>query len=564
MRLRRPFVAIRRALPVAIAVACIAAALPTRARAQAGLSHIENAVPVPRGMVRLRVAPSWTRWDSRFTGTGSATEPLGAVFTADTLGTAQLPALTTLESALRSLTGNPDFRLSLGHATAFGSVRVVTTPISLEYGVTRWLSLGVTVPIVQRQRELVIDLTATGDSAGNVGPTAANIDPAVHAQAAQIAQEIDAAALQLSQRIVACEANPATSGCEAINADPAGASAAVAEGVRVATSIRYIYGTAAGEGFGLVPVASLTAEIAQRLQDVNARFATYLGGTPVPTQTPPRGAAGAAAAGDLRTLARRGVAGIGPDSLGRINTIGIGDVEVGARVLLFDSRRPRPAADTTVRIGPRLRVLLGGLARFATGEPPVDDELFSVGGGDGQMDAEGSVAVDVESGARVGATVVARYTAQLGEVAATRMPDERGHVSPFSARGVGTRKLGNIFALDVSPRVWLGNSLHLAGHYGLRTRADDEYSFPRTGVDDAPILPGVPPLPETGTAGGYTEHRVGAGVTYSTVADWEAGRARVPVEVSYSHTETIRGNSALVPRAGRDQIQIRFYYRLFR
>ena len=96
---------------------------------------------------------------------------------------------------------------------------------------------------------------------------------------------------------------------------------------------------------------------------------------------------------------------------------------------------------------------------------------------------------------------MARYTAQLGEVAATRMPDVHGNVSPFSARGVGTRKLGDVFALDVSPRVWLGHTLYLAGHYGLRTRADDEYAFPRSGVDDAPILPGVAPLPETGTAG---------------------------------------------------------------
>lgn len=537
------------------------------AAGQAGLSHLENAVPVPGGMIRLRVAPAWTRYDSRFTGIGNETEPLGAVLTSEALGTEQIPALTTLESALRSLTGDPAFRLSLGYASAYSSIRAVTTPISLEYGITRWLSLGVTVPIVQRHRELLLDIAAAGDSAGNVGPTAAAIDPQVYAQAAQLAGEIEAATQQLAQRIADCSAQPGAAGCEAIAADPAGAMATVSEGRQVAASIRYVYGTAADNpGIGLVPLAGQSETIAQRIQALNGRFATYLGGTPIPTQTPPRGAAGAVAAGDLRAMARRGAAGIGPDSLGRISTIGIGDVEIGARVLLWDTKSPAARGDSTLPAGARLRIVLGGLARFGTGEPAVENELFSIGAGDGQNDAEGSIAVDVETGTRFGATIVGRYTAQLGEVAATRMPDERGNLSSFSASGTGTRKLGNVLALDVSPRVWLGHSLFVAGHYGLVSRADDSYRFPVDPLADPmpPVLPGPTPLPVSASAGGYTEQRAGVGVTYSTVAQWEAGKVRVPIEVSYSHLETFSGSSALVPRAGRDQIQVRVYYRLFR
>ena len=36
------------------------------------------------------------------------------------------------------------------------------------------------------------------------------------------------------------------------------------------------------------------------------------------------------------------------------------------------------------------------------------------------------------------------------------------------------------------------------------------------------------------------------------------------IEVSYAHIETFSGSNAMVPRAGRDQIQVRLYYRVRR
>ena len=85
-----------------------------------------------------------------------------------------------------------------------------------------------------------------------------------------------------------------------------------------------------------------------------------------------------------------------------------------------------------------------------------------------------------------------------------------------------------------------------------------------TGVEDPIPLPTVTPLPTQATAGGYTEHRAGFSLSYSTVAEWERRRVRVPIEVSYTHLETFHGSSAMVPRAGRDQILLRLYYPLRR
>jgi hypothetical protein len=39
---------------------------------------------------------------------------------------------------------------------------------------------------------------------------------------------------------------------------------------------------------------------------------------------------------------------------------------------------------------------------------------------------------------------------------------------------------------------------------------------------------------------------------------------RLPVELSLSHIETISGTSAQVPRAVRNQIELRLYYRVRR
>ena len=549
---------------LAHAVLLASLATPGAVSAQAGLTHTGDAGPVPRGMVRFTVVPSWMRYDSRFDGNGG-TERLGAVLTSEALGTAQIPALTGFEGALRSLTGDPSLRLSLGRAMTTSSVRVVTTPLSLEYGITRRISFGITVPIVQRSRELILDIDVRGPLAtGNVGPAGSAVLPSMYAQASQLAGALDAAASALAARIAQCTAQPSSSGCSAINADAGGATATVAAARDVAASVRYVYGTSmAAPGFGLVPLATLTPLIEARLQDLNTRFRSYLGTAPLSSTAPPAGALGAASAENVRDLGRAGRAGIGPDSLGRVTSIGIGDIELGARFMLWDNAAG--VAASSAAPSRRIRVTLGALARLGTGEAASDDELFDVGAGDGQTDAEGSVAVDVEGPRRLGMNAVARYTAQFGSVAATRLPDARGSVTPFGARAAGTRTLGDLVTLEASPRYRLGNALYVSGHYAFVRRGADSYVFPQAElVDPVAWPPSLPPLPTNATAGAYTEQRAGLGVTYSTFDDWERGTVRIPIEVRYVHLETFHGSSAIVPRAGRDQIQVRVYYRLRR
>ena len=540
---------------------------PAVTSAQAGLTGTQDAVPVPRGAVRVSLTPSWMRYDSRFDGRGGTTK-LGALLSDSALGTAQLPALTTYEGALRILTGQPALSLSLGRARATASVRVVTTPISIEYGVTRRLSLGVTVPIVQRQRELVLSVDPRGPLAtANVGPVGSQVRPQQQAQASALAVALDAAAATLTQRIAQCDAAPSSTGCAAIVGDRNGASATAFAARQTAMSVRYVYGTGASSpgAIGLTPLASMSGAIEAQLEQLNARFAAYLGGTPLAVRTAPVGAQVGPSATDVRAITRAGLVGIGPDSLARTVKIGIGDVEIGAKFLLLD-RTPRSAPGESIAAsGLRLRMIAGAVARLATGAAASDDELFVVGGGDGQPDAEASLAVDMDGAGRLGGTLLARYTAQLGSVAATRVPDSTGTRSPFGQRFDGVREPGDILALEASPRVRLGSSMYVVGHYAMLRRADDHFqAAPATGVVDPLPLPRLAPLPASVSAGGFTEQRAGLGITYSTVARWGAARVSLPIEVSYLHMENVSGSSAMVPRAGRDQIQVRLYYRLRR
>src|SRR3990172_9144618 len=170
----------RRATAAAL-TAVLLAALPRPVVAQG-----EDATPLRPGTIRITLAPDWSRWDRRF-GAGTpgfaagSLEPAAVDFSSDSLGTAQLPFLSGLETRVRNITGLNAFRLNLGRAqlTLNHSVRVV--PIGFELGLTRRLAVGGTIPIVRSRVEafLLGPDTVGGDAAtrGNVGLNPAWLRP---------------------------------------------------------------------------------------------------------------------------------------------------------------------------------------------------------------------------------------------------------------------------------------------------------------------------------------------------------------------------------------------------
>ena len=51
--------------------------------------------------------------------------------------------------------------------------------------------------------------------------------------------------------------------------------------------------------------------------------------------------------------------------------------------------------------------------------------------------------------------------------------------------------------------------------------------------------------------------------TFSTLSAHAIGLAKVPIEVSYQHVETLEAEGAFLPKRARDEIRVRIYLRLF-
>lgn len=523
--------------------------------AQAGMTRVDDASPVPSGYARLRVIPSWTRFEDVFSRSGDdRTIPLASALAAESLGVRQIPVLAPAQDALRTLTGDPTLRLSLGRSTATAAARIATTAIAAEYGVSRWLTVSAVLPIVQTRTEVFAALNAQGSGNANVGPNPAAVIPAQQAQAVALQGQLNTVRGTLQARLAQCETNPASDpSCAAILANRGDVVSLLGESDAFRTALGTIFGvTQADDPQPFAPLGgtSAAAAITQRLAALTARFRSYVGSSAdVITAAVPY-AVGPAGFGDLQQVLLRGAFELAPDSLTRVYRINVGDVELGAKLLVFESGRWPPSGDAP---SPwlRTRIAVSALVRLATGLPTLERlpyRYLEYGTGDGQTDVEGAVFATVGLGRYFSVLGAARYTAQLGEVDGARVPFEDGVITPFLPLHRGTRKLGDVFVAEITPRWLPGRYVGFDGHYALIRRDDDEYSA----VDGEPAF----------ARNGYTEQRVGVGVTYSTLRGARGRFPRVPVEVSLAHIETITGSSALVPRASRDLIEVRLYYRL--
>lgn len=551
-----------RKTPVNAAAALLACMLvvPVAARAQGRLTRTDEAAPVPRGMARLRVMPSFSRYDSRFAGSsaeGSSTVPLAAALAADSLGVAQIPGLAPSEQALRTLTGDAAFRLSLGRSTSVATARVVTTAITAEYGLTRRLTVGAMLPVVQSRSELFVTLNQDGSTNANVGPNPARIQNSpARGQATALQSQLLTVRMALQTRLASCDANPSSDpSCPTILANRADVIALVAETAAFGSAVGTIFGTTAemGQPFAPLSQTSAAAAIAGHLTTLTQRLRGYVGSTADQITATVPFAVGPAGFGDIQALLLNREFGLSPDSLGQTYRLNVGDIEVGAKLLVLERG---VWAVTPGVAGPWLRARLAvtGIVRLGTGSPTLEripHRYLETGTGDGQTDIEVGALLDLGLGRRVVLLAAARYTRQLGEVDAGRVPDENGVIQPFTPLYEGTRRLGDVFVAELTPRVLLGRYLAADAHYALISRADDEYSPAAAG--EAPLL-----------RGGFSEQRVGLGLSYSTLRGARDREPRLPVEVSIAHIETLAGSNGMVPRAGRDQIELRLYYRIRR
>jgi hypothetical protein len=526
------------------------------ARAQTA-SQSEDAAPVPAGTIRLRVANVWTRYDQRFAA-GSGVTPLGADLSTDALGATQLPLLQPVESSLRTLAGDPALRLSLGRLDVRADARIVTTPVALEYGLTRRLSIGILVPIVQTRRTVQLSVNQDPTVAANVGWVNSSARASAAAANGSVVTALQSAADTLGKLLAACPSNPSAPGCAPVNANRAGATAARTQALQYAGAVQTL-GTSAATAL-LAPRASssLAAQIDAQRVAINLQLQQYLG-------------AGAGASTAVFTAptdfsyvdlqGRNGVPGLlqsslggGLDSLHTTERIGVGDIAVGAQYMLFD----RFQRDTLPLRALQARMAVGASVRFATSVSDSARNLVDIPTGQG-AGVELRSALDLITG-RLGGTIAARYVKSFARTVSAPLLGDPEAAYPFPLFGPRQRTAGDVVDLDLTPRYLLSPTFALDGHYGFERVGAATYGAAT--LPDPCAACALAPSTSVATGSAHMAQRLGFGARYSTVDAYARGQARYPVEVSFSHMETITGDAG-VPKLSRDEIQLRLFYRLF-
>jgi hypothetical protein len=254
-----------------------------------------------------------------------------------------------------------------------------------------------------------------------------------------------------------------------------------------------------------------------------------------------------------------GAIGGGLDSIHTTERVGLGDIAIGARFLVFDGFQrdasPPPRFQT--------RLVVGGALRFPTSRPDSAQNMVDIPTGEG-AGVELHSAWDVILG-HFGATVAARYAKFLGRTVQASLVGNPEAPFPYPLFGPRKRTPGDVVGLDLTPRLLLTSSLALDGLYGLeRVGATSFGPALETPVDPCPACEaGFPAAGESVTGLPRMAQRLGYGIRFSTVDLFARNQAPYPIEVSYAHLTTVTGDAGL-PKQWRDQIEVRLFYQLRR
>lgn len=568
-----PYPAARRLrAPAAVAVAVGAltagAFAPAPLRAQAVLGIGDDALVLPRGVFRVRAIGQQGTFDERY-GVNSATgrsprerESFLADLNIPSIGTLQFPNLTPVQTGLRALTGNPNYNLSLGATTATGDVRINAGSLVAELGLTKRLSFGVVVPYVATRNR--VDLRVNPEGQGNVGFNPGATDGAARQQNTQLVAQLLGAARTVEAAVGlgagACGGS-ALPQCQLVNG--ARQFAGGVAGIYGANAIPAAgFPGAAGSPFVPLGTSAEQQALAARVAQLRAAFGAA--GAGITTAAPFGAPTNLNLADAQRILTEQGF-GVVAQPVGTTTQRAFGDVEVAAKYSLVNTFGHD---DPNARLDPRgvnLRTALTGVFRLGTGLVDDATNFLDVPTGTGANALGLRSATDVLVGRRFWTTLALRYTAQLPDRQLVRIIDAPERVlAPVYRQQRIRRDLGDFFELEATPRVVLTDWLLVAGQYYFRDKQEDRY----TGAFDIPAaVTGFSDLRiDARTLSQETlvnEHRVGGGVSLSSVKAFTRGRARLPAELTYTVQQTVNGFGGAVPRLTLHQVQLRLYARAF-
>lgn len=491
---------------------------------------------VRSGTFRLEVTPAHHWWDSRFGersgagGTVSAREPLGYDLSSDVLGTAMVPSLATFQERIRSLLDDEAYLLDLGLTRTTWSHSQTRLPIRLDIGVTDWLTVSGTLPLIRTEAQIDVSLRADSTTA-NAGLNPAAGD-AGSVNAFLNALDADLASFEATTTALCGELGDAAPEC-------ADARALLAEGQSLNAGLEDLYldadayfplgGSEAGRG------------LEARVDSLRAGLASFgdtasFGSVPL-SQTP----LDAEAFNRIVTDAAYGVAGAPLAPF--VFSWELGDVELGAALRLL---RGRGSGDPR---SPGLRYQLGveGVVRLPTGtaaDPDVFQSLPSGGTGGVRLRAFGSV----QSGRRWGLWGHVALVRPQAQDVTRRVSSPEVVLAPAASRALVRWTPGNTVDLYAAPRFALSPGLAVYLPYRFLRKGSDSYSLPGGGAGPPPGAPeGTPDVSVLDEESSVTLHRLGLGVIYSTLPAFRDDDSSLPVELRASWQTAIGGSGGHTP-----------------
>lgn len=542
---------LHRVLTAALAAVAAGANL-AGAQSVAGIG--DDAIPLPRGGYRFVLGGMWNDYRAVFTpGGASGKRDLLSELTTDNLGVNLLPQLGAAQTGLRQLTGNSSFVLSLGTLEAAGEVRQSIAPISVDYGITKRVSVRLLVPYVESRDVSQLVLNRTGGSA-NVGRNPALVGDGAAARAANgaLLTQIESARSALSAELSRCESVSAT-GCEVIRANPAGAQALLSRAQQTRSNLLAVYGGSTGSGAPVVPTlgSSLHTAVVATIGALRSDFNAY-GITSITEAARPAAATTVLGPGSIGTVAGDTSFGVGYQRLGDTRRAGIGDVDLTATVLLFDTFK----GDQLRRLlaparGVRSNVTVGW--RFGTAGADRTEDAFDVPIGEGAnaLLVRSTTDLLLNKSAWMSATV--RAIMPMADRMAVVVPF-RDEASTFASPvGVADaqRTLGNRLEVELAPRVAVGQFFGLSAAYLVRHWGAD--------VIDATDPTSITLRAQRAEVPARTLSAAAFGVTFSTLASYARGRSRFPAEVMYTHTMPLSASGAMLPAVSSDRLELRIY-----
>jgi len=525
----------------ALATLALLAGRPLRAQAVAGLG--EDAIPVPARAWRLSIGATWDQWDRRLQGDGGKGPLLGGL-SSPAFGASQLPVLAEAESGIRGLLGRSDFDLTLGPLEASGAVRRTTSLLQAEFGLTPRVSLGIRVPYVEVVHDARLVLNRNGVDA-NVGANPARTNPSAAATNGNVHVNLESARATLSSAIADCANGGTSEVCAVIGADPDAATALLQRATAFAASWLAVYGDGATtRGAPVVPVTGSVEHLAisSTLAELSDDFARY--GFSALQRAVPNGATLVFGSDGLQALAQDSAFGLAADTLGGAFRAGMGDVDLEARVLLFDRWRANQAERLTGGQS-GLRVLGSAGWRFGTASSAQANEPFALATGEGVNALLVRVTADAVWRKWAWVSVTARSTMPRPDQAVVRLPGA-GFTDLFfaSVPQAAERSLGHRLDLEIAPRINLGEKLGLSATWARRTMGGDTYV----------TADGTEFRTPSGSA------QFGAiGITYSTLAPFVRGNSRRAVEILFAHEVALDAAGVVVPSLVRDRLELRVY-----